>query len=189
MSYKSWKALSPSFRNDCLIISPSSLQGKGVGYWLGVASKQNQTAYSIPSWNAEQVWLRLVGSGLPPGQRSHHSNDSRKARFKINPCCMHETLSVIALMRHPEIRHSSFRDVKGQGFQVNDFLYQQHQLTCTESLIPKNQEDAKDLHVGNATGQGLTMPVSGGSQVRWVFKEFLSPRMKLLYLPARFLQI
>lgn len=79
---------------------------------------------------------------------------------------MHETLSVIALMRQPEIWHSSFRDVKGQGFQVNDFLYQQHQLTCTESLIPPNQEDAKDLHVGNATGQGLTMPVSCGFQVR-----------------------
>lgn len=51
---------------------------------------------------------------------------------------MHKTLSVIALIRPPGIWHSSFRDVKGQGFQVNDFLYQQHQLTCTEeSHSPK----------------------------------------------------
>ena len=84
----------------------------------------------------EKQSQRLVKSGLPLRQRG----DSCKTHFKINPCCMHETLPGIDLTRHPEIWHGSFREDKSQDFELSYFLYQQQQQTCSESRLFNDPE-------------------------------------------------
>lgn len=99
---------------------------------------------------------------------------------------MHDALSVIDLTRHPEIWHSSFREDKGQDFQVSYFLYQQYQLTCSECLLPHDQKSAEGLGKRNSVGRGLNMLFSGGFQARWALKTFLSLRMEPLHLAILF---
>lgn len=81
-----------------------------------------------------------MGSGLLPGQSSHLSSDSCQTHVNIDLCRMQEALSMIDLMMHPETWHSSFREDKGQNFQVSYFLCQQHQWTCSESLFPATKK-------------------------------------------------
>lgn len=104
---------------------------------MGVTSKRKPKQSHL---GCRQTISRLVGSGMLPGRSSHLSSDSCETHFNINLRRMHETLSMIDLTRHPEIWHSSFRKDKGQNFQVSYFLYQQHQLTCSESLCPVIQK-------------------------------------------------
>lgn len=44
---------------------PAAHRCKGVDYWLGAASKQNWNTYSVPSWDAEQVWAEASGIRAP----------------------------------------------------------------------------------------------------------------------------
>lgn len=165
VNYKRWKALSSSFRNDCLITSPQQLTGKGVDYWLGAASKQNWNTYSVPSWDAEQVWAEASGIRAPIldkeaiTQRTHgrHISTSTSAgsmrHFWSLP--WQGTLKFDTVLSERS-REGAYRWMTAFIRNIN-----RHAL----SLIPHNQEDAEDLYGGNAIGQALAVSLLAGS--RW----------------------
>lgn len=147
------------FRNDCLITSPAASSVKVlITDWELLLTK-----LGILGCRASVGWSQW-DQGPHPGQRSHHSKDSRKAHFNINFCWIHETLLTAALTRHPEIWHSSFREVKRRSLEVNDRLYQEHQQTRAESHSSQPGRRRRLIWGKMGTGQAWPGP-SGGS--RW----------------------
>lgn len=182
MNYESWKALPPSFRNDCskkkkkkwlFNNSPQQLTGKGVGYWLGAASKQNRNTYPVPYWDAEQVWAEAGGIRAPPPgqraitQRAHKTHISTS----ISAASMRHFWSL--LWQGTLKFGSSFRKVKRRSLQVNDHLYQEHQQTCTESHASQPGR-CRRLTWGKCNRTRSDHVPSGGFQVRWEFSKTFS---------------
>lgn len=144
---------------------PRQLTGKGVDYWLGAASKQNWNTYSVPSWDAEQVWAEASGIRAPIldkeaiTQRTHgrHISTSTSAgsmrHFWSLP--WQGTLKFGTVLSERS-REGAYRWMTAFIRNIN-----RHAL----SLIPHNQEDAEDLYRGNAIGQGLAVSLLVGS--RW----------------------
>ena len=147
VSYKRWKALSSSFRNDCLIISPSSSQVKVlVTDWelhpiqshLGMPSKCGLKPVA-PILDKEAITQRTPG---------RHISTSTSAAFMRHFWSLpwQGTLKFGTVL--------SERSREGAYRWMTAFIRNINRHTL--SLIPCNQEDAEDLHGGNAIGQGLT---------------------------------
>lgn len=188
MNYESWKALPSSFRNGCSIIPPSSSQAKVlVTDWELLLNKTGTLTQSHLE-DTEQVWAEADGIRAPLLDKEPSLKGLIKHTFQhqslLHPwdtfdhCPEKSPWNLVVLSERS--RDGAYRWKTTCIRNIN-----RHAL----SLIHRNQEDAGDLPGGNATGQGLTMSLLVGSRWDESFQEFLSVKMRLLYLPASFHEV